>query len=100
MPRVVIVVGPSGGATNRYRAEARAAATLARKYTPDVTELYSPNATWPAVKKALQGASLVIYMGHGNGWPSKYRDSLYPPTQNGFGLNPTHLRRHDPPVLR
>ena len=37
----------------------------------------------------MQGASLVIYMGHGNGWPSQYRDSLYPPTQNGFGLNPS-----------
>ena len=84
-----MVVGPSGAATNRYRTEARAAASLARQYTPDVTEIYSPNATWPAVRKALQGASLVIYMGHGNGWPSKYRDSLYPPTQNGFGLNPS-----------
>lgn len=88
VPKVVIVVGPSGGATDRYRAEARAAARLARRFTPDVTELYSPNATWPAVKRALQGASVVVYMGHGNGWPSKYRDSLYPPTQNGFGLNP------------
>jgi hypothetical protein len=89
VPKVVVVVGPSGAATNRYRTEARAAAALARRYTPDVTEIYSPNATWPAVRKALQGASLVIYMGHGNGWPSKYRDSLYPPTQNGFGLNPS-----------
>ncbi len=89
VPKVVVVVGPSGAATNRYRTEARAAADLARRFTPDVTEIYSPNATWPAVKKALQGASLVIYMGHGNGWPSKYRDSLYPPTQNGFGLNPS-----------
>ena len=88
VPKVVIIVGPTGGATNRYRAEARAAAAIARDYTPDVTELYSPNATWPAVKKALQGASLVLYMGHGNGWPSRYRDSLYPPTQDGFGLNP------------
>ncbi|MDH4141316.1 MAG: hypothetical protein OEV61_01785 [Chloroflexota bacterium] len=88
VPKVVLIVGPAGGATDRYRAEARAAAALARKYTPDVTEVYSPNATWPAVKSALQGASLVIYMGHGNGWPSPYRDSLYPPTQNGFGLNP------------
>jgi hypothetical protein len=86
--KVVVIVGPVGSVTDRYRAEARSAAALARRYTPDVTEIYSPNATWPAVKQALQGASLVIYMGHGNGWPSRYRDSLYPPTQNGFGLNP------------
>jgi len=89
VPKVVLIVGPAGGATDRYRAEARSAASLARRYTPDVTELYSPNATWPAVKEALEGASIVVYMGHGNGWPSRYRDSLYPPTQNGFGLNPT-----------
>ncbi|MEX2184692.1 MAG: hypothetical protein WEC14_09620 [Chloroflexota bacterium] len=88
VPRVVIIVGPAGAATERYRAEARVAATLARTFTPDVTEIYSPDATWPAVKRALQGASVVVYMGHGNGWPSRYRDQLYPPTQNGFGLNP------------
>ncbi|HEX6867575.1 MAG TPA: hypothetical protein VF119_02160 [Candidatus Limnocylindrales bacterium] len=82
-------MGPAGAATNGYRAQARAAAALARHYTPDVVELYSPDATWSAVRDALQGASLVVYMGHGNGWPSKYRDELYPPTQNGFGLNPT-----------
>ena len=89
VPKVVFIVGPAGSATDSYRTQARAAAVVARRYTPDVTELYSPFATWPAVKKALDGASLVVYMGHGNGWPSKYRDALYPPTQNGFGLNPT-----------
>jgi len=89
VPRVVIVVGPAGAATDRYRAQARDAAAVARRYTADVTEIYSPNATWPAVRQALQGASVVIYMGHGNGWPSPYRDELYPPTQNGFGLNPS-----------
>ena len=89
VPKVVVVVGPSGSATSRYRGEARAAAIVARQYTPDVTEIYSPDATWPAVKEALQGASLVLYMGHGNGWPSPYRNALYPPTQDGFGLNPT-----------
>src|SRR6478672_9552967 len=88
VPKVVFVVGPAGAATNGYRSQARAAAAIARKYTPDVIELYSPNATWPAVREALQGASLVVYMGHGNGWPSKYRDSLFPPSQDGFGLNP------------
>ena len=87
--KVVLIVGPAGAATDRYRSEARAAASIARQYTPDVTEIYSPNATWPAVKDALQGASLVVYMGHGNGWPSPYRNALYPPSQNGFGLNPT-----------
>ena len=89
VPKVVLIVGPSGAATDRYRSEARAAASVARRYTPDVTEIYSPNATWPAVKDALQGASVVVYMGHGNGWPSPYRNTLYPPSQNGFGLNPT-----------
>jgi hypothetical protein len=53
-----------------------------------VVKVYSPNATWTAVQHALTGASIVIYLGHGNGWPSRYRDSLYPATQNGFGLNP------------
>ena len=52
--KVVIVVGPAGGATDRYREEARSAAALARKYTPDVTELYSPNATWPASAPATR----------------------------------------------
>ena len=89
VPKVVLVVGPAGGRDRSLPAEARTAAALARKYTPDVTEIYSPNATWPAVRGALQGASVVIYMGHGNGWPSRYRDELYPPSQNGFGLNPT-----------
>jgi len=89
VPKVVLVVGPAGAATDGYRSQARAAAAVARRYTPDVVEIYSPNATWPAVKAALNGASLVVYMGHGNGWPSRYRDDLFPPTQNGFGLNPS-----------
>ncbi len=86
---MVIVVGPTGpGMTDRFRAQAVEAARIARRYTPDVTVIASPNATWPRVKAALQDASVVVYMGHGNGWPSRYRDDLFPPTQNGFGLNP------------
>jgi hypothetical protein len=86
--RVAIIVGPVGDLTDAYRAEAEAAASEARRWSSDVVTVYSPNATWPAVRQALQGASIVVYLGHGNGWPSRYRDSLYPATQNGLGLNP------------
>ena len=87
-PKVVLIVGPAGAATPYYRQLADQAAAAAAKLTPNVVRVYSPDATWEHVKAALQGASVVVYLGHGNGWPSIYRSSLYPPTQNGFGLNP------------
>jgi flagellar hook assembly protein FlgD len=87
-PKVVIVVGPVSGTTSEYRADADKAASEALKYTPNVVKLYSPNATWDVVKPALQGASIVIYMGHGNGFPSPYSTTLQPDRQDGFGLNP------------
>jgi hypothetical protein len=86
--RVALIVGPAGVVTSRYRALADQAAVAARKAGAQVVKVYSPNATWPAVRAAVEGASIVVYLGHGNGWPSPYRDALYPPTQNGFGLNP------------
>ena len=86
--KVVIVVGPVGSMTDGYRALADEAADAARARTDNVVTIYSPNATWPAVRRALDGASIVVYLGHGNGWPSPYRDELYGPTQNGLGLNP------------
>ena len=89
LPKVVLIVGPVGAATDGYRRLADEAATAASEFTPNVVRLYSPDATWTAVRQALQGASIVVYLGHGNGWPSRYRASLYPATQDGFGLNPT-----------
>jgi len=86
--RVAVIVGPAGEATARYRQQAEAAAVEAERWTTDVVRVYSPDATWSAVRQAMQGASLVIYLGHGNGWPSPYRSSPYPRTQNGLGLNP------------
>ncbi len=87
-PKVAIIVGPAGAATDNYRRLGNEAAKEALRFTPNVVRVFSPDATWPAVKKALNGASIVVYMGHGNGWPSRYRDSLTPSTQNGLGLNP------------
>ncbi|HEY3164468.1 MAG TPA: hypothetical protein VGJ71_08920 [Candidatus Limnocylindrales bacterium] len=87
-PKVVVVVGPAGDATPSYRRLADEAAAAAAESTTNVVKVYSPDATWTNVKAALTGASIVVYLGHGNGWPSIYRDALYPPTQDGFGLNP------------
>jgi hypothetical protein len=87
-PKVVLIVGPAGGATPYYRRLADEAAAAAAKLTPNVVKVYSPDATWTNVKAALHGASVVVYLGHGNGWPSIYRDALYPLSQDGFGLNP------------
>jgi hypothetical protein len=87
-PKVAVIVGPAGEATDSYREQAEEAARVADRFTSNVVRVYSPDATWAAVKQALDGAAIVIYLGHGNGWPSRYRDSLFPPTQNGFGLNP------------
>ncbi len=88
-PKVVIIVGPVGSATASYKADGDAAYAEALKYTSNVVRVYTPNATWSAAKKALQDASVVIYMGHGNGFPSPYRSEPWPYSQNGLGLNPT-----------
>jgi hypothetical protein len=88
-PKVAIIVGPVGSPiTDDYRAAANAAASAALQITPNVVKVYSPNATWPAVRAAVDGASVVVYLGHGNGWPSRYSSTLQPQTQDGFGLNP------------
>lgn len=85
--KVVIIVGPTGDVTDHYRADADEAAAVARRYTSSVITLYSPDATWARVRTALQGASVVVYLGHGNGYPSPHRSSPWPYTENGLGLN-------------
>ncbi len=86
-PKVVLVVGATHGATAAYRSYMSEVAATAARYSGNVVEVYSPNATWPAVRSALQGASIVVYMGHGNGFPSPYSTTLNPYTQDGMGLN-------------
>jgi len=87
--RVVVVVGPVGSKTADYRDSARVYARLARSYGATVTEIYSPYATWSRVRAAAQGANLLIYLGHGNGYPSPY-GSFQRYTKDGMGLNATY----------
>lgn len=86
--KVVIVVGPVGDHNRHYKADARAIATEARRHTTNVVTLYTPNATWSAVKAAAQGASVFVYLGHGNGWPSVYAP-FQTITKDGLGLDPS-----------
>jgi hypothetical protein len=86
--KVVIVVGPVGGSTAEYRSSASKLADQARSYGASVVTLFSPNATWTRVRDGARGANVLIYLGHGNGWPSPY-----PPyattSKDGMGLNAT-----------
>ena len=85
--KVVIVVGATHGTTATYRKYADAAYAEAIKYTSNVVRVYSPNATWSRVKSAAVGASVLIYFGHGNGWPSPYTYDPNYTTKDGMGLN-------------
>jgi flagellar hook assembly protein FlgD len=85
--KVVIVVGATHGATASYRKSADAAYAEAIRHTSNVVKVYSPNATWSKVKSAAVGASVLIYFGHGNGWPSPYTYDPNYTTKDGFGLN-------------
>jgi putative cell wall-binding protein len=88
-PKVAIIVGATHSATSKYRSYADELYAEAIKYSSNVVRVYSPNATWTAVKSAVNGASVIIYLGHGNGWPSPYTYDAKYTTKNGFGLNST-----------
>jgi hypothetical protein len=84
--KVVIVVGPTNGATATYISRARVIAAQARSLGASVTEIYTPRATWARVSAAAQGAKLFVYLGHGSGEPSPY--TYDPARSDGMGLNP------------
>ncbi len=86
-PKIVLIVGATESTTSSYRAYMDTVYATATQYSSNVVKVYSPNATWSAVKAAMQGASIVVYMGHGNGYPSPYLSTLWPDRQDGLGLN-------------
>ena len=87
--KVAVVVGPSGSLTSTYISHAKAYAAQARSYGATVVQVYTPKATWARVRSAVQGANLLVYLGHGNGFPNPYSSRLDPNKVNGLGLNPS-----------
>ncbi len=87
--KVVIVVGAVGPNTSGWINDANDAANTFAQYTSNITKVYSPNATWAAVKAAAAGANILVYIGHGSGFPNPYVGYLQPNGDNGMGLNAT-----------
>jgi hypothetical protein len=85
--KVVIVVGAIQNLTSSYRSDANAIAAQFAPYTTNVIKVYSPDATWDKVAAAAVGANILIYLGHGTGWPNPYLSYFQPAGDNGMGLN-------------
>jgi hypothetical protein len=92
--KVVIIVGPVGSQTDGYRSRGDGIAATAQAAGATVVKVYSPNATWENVRAAVNGANVIVYLGHGNGYPNPYTtppDSFagteWGDRTNGWGLN-------------
>lgn len=86
--KVAIIVGPVGDElTPVYISLAEAAATAAEMRGATVARAYSPDASAENVLAAVDGANIVVYLGHGVGTPNPYSDTPSPATTNGWGLN-------------
>lgn len=80
-------MGPSGDRMAENLDEGEHVARQAEAAGMNVSRVFHPNATWARVRERTEGANLVVYLGHGNGWPSPYAP-FQERTKNGFGLNP------------
>lgn len=85
--KAVFVVGPTHGQTDSNLASAEVMAQQAEAAGMDVRRVFFPHATWENVLANAQGANLLVYMGHGYGWPSPYTNVLTESRQDGMGLN-------------
>ncbi len=86
--KVVIIVGPVGAQTDDYREKGDKIADTAEAAGATVVKVYSPNATWDNVKAAVDGANMIVYIGHGNGYPNPYSSGHeWTDRVNGWGLN-------------
>lgn len=94
--KAVIVVGPVGGQTARFKDWADQIASAATAAGMSVCKVYSPYADGDTVKAAAKGADLFVVLMHGNGSPRPDRKAddgsanpkdIETDSRNGLGLN-------------
>jgi hypothetical protein len=86
--KVAIIVGPTNITDSHYLkwAEELAATAQAAGATVDLRYCATP----AEAKAAANGANIIVYFGHGNGFPNPYSSTKLPDRVNGWGLrNPT-----------
>jgi len=84
--KVAIIVGPTAISTSNYVPWADQIAATASAAGATVVKAYCANATPAKVLAAVQGANIIVYLGHGNGFPNPYSATLDPNKVNGWGL--------------
>jgi hypothetical protein len=82
--RVAILVGPTEITDSHYLTWAREVEQTAAEAGAIVDFRYCP--TPAEAKQAVNGANIIVYLGHGNGFPNPYSSTKNPASVNGWGL--------------
>jgi hypothetical protein len=83
-PKVAILVGPTAITDSHYYPWAKELKRTARAAGATVDLRYCP--TPAQAKAATEGASIIVYFGHGNGFPNPYSATESTDRVNGWGL--------------
>ncbi len=84
--KAVVIAGPVHSLTTKYKGYAKAIAAAAEAQGMETVRIFHPYAPQSRVIRQAQGADLLVYVGHGNGWPSAY-GPFQENTKNGLGLD-------------
>jgi hypothetical protein len=83
-PKVAILVGPTAITDSHYHKWAKELKATAEAAGATVDLRYCP--TPNQAKNATSGANVIVYFGHGNGFPNPYSGTEHTAWVNGWGL--------------
>ncbi|HEY7451185.1 MAG TPA: hypothetical protein VIA02_01555, partial [Candidatus Limnocylindria bacterium] len=86
--KVVVIVGPVGGGSiqTNYLNRGEQIADAAEALGATAVRVFSPNATYANARAAVNGANIIVFIGHGSGFPNPYTSTMIPAWTNGWGL--------------